>query len=277
MYTSTLRISSLILLASLAHGAYAQTPPPAQAQITQNGPQTAASGPAAQRPVIVSGTVPDEATRQAILTKVRLLYGADRVVDQIGVGRVVAPPNWSENVQKLITEDLKKVANGEFDVSGNNLSINGNVSNDELRQQIPASMAVQLNPTYHIRNNLRVVAGDQNLLDKALANRTVEFESGSATLTPRGAQLLDEMLLAIHQVNNRRIKVIGHTDSSGSPRVNLKLSQDRADSVVRYFVDHGINRANLDSEGRGSAEPLFSNDTADGRARNRRIEFRIDK
>jgi len=257
----TSRFNIFLVILTLATGAvYAQVP--------------AASSPA-QRPVVVSGTVPDEATRQAILTKVRTVYGAERVVDQLGVGNVATPPNWSEYMQRLISDDLKQISNGELDLNGNSLSIRGDVGNETLRQQIPGQLATRLNPTYQVRNGLRVGTGEQQLLDKTLANRIVEFESGAATLTPRGVQLLDEMLAVISQLNNCQIQVIGHTDSSGRPEANAVLSQSRAEAVRQYFVQHGIAGDHLLAIGKGSLEPVASNVTPEGRARNRRIEFRI--
>lgn len=252
----------LLLLSLLTAGAaFAQTSvPPAPTD--------------AQRPVVVSGTVPDEATRQAILAKVRAVYGDNRVVDQLGVDAVSAPPNWTDYVQHVITDDLKQVKNGELDISGNTLSIRGDVSDDSARQQLPTTMSSRLNPTYQIINGLHVATNEQQLLDRTLANRTVEFESGSATLTAKGNQLLDEMLTAIKKLNNRQILIIGHTDNQGNPKTNQNLSQARADTVKQYFTQHGIDGKTLQTQGKGSQEPIATNDTPDGRARNRRIEFR---
>ncbi|MDO6384661.1 OmpA family protein [Uliginosibacterium sp. 31-12] len=243
--------------------------------VTSHAQTTPAAPAAAERPVVVSGTVPDEATRQAILGKLRTLYGNDRVVDQLGIGKVSAPPNWSDYVLKLITEDLKQVRNGELDVNGNSLSIRGDVGSQQEVEQLPAQLAARLNPTYQVRSGLRVGTNEQQVLDKALANRIVEFDQGSAILTPRGSQLLDEMLSAIKQLGDRSIQIIGHTDSSGRPEANAMLSQARADSVRQYLVQHGLASTQLISIGKGSLEPVASNNTAEGRARNRRIEFRI--
>ena len=160
----------------------------------------APAAPAAAKPVIVSGTVPDETTRQAILASARAVYGADRVVDQLGVGSVVAPPNWSAYVQKLVTPDLKQISSGALNIDGNNVNVRGEVTNEAQRQQLVSDFAMRLNPTYVIKNGLRVGAGEQQLLDKTLANRIVEFESGSSKLAPLGAQLLDEMANAILKV-----------------------------------------------------------------------------
>lgn len=243
------------------------TSPVAQAQGTISNP--------AAKPVIVSGTVPDEATRQAILSKMRSAYGGDRVIDQLGVGNVVAPPNWAEHVQKLLTPELKQITAGALAVDGNNVSVRGEVTNEALRQQLVSDFATRLNPTWVIKNGLRVGAGEQQLLDKALADRIIEFESGSTKLTARGAQILDEMAAVMQKLGNQSIQILGHTDSSGHPEANLILSQSRADAVRRYLVARNVVAERLSASGMGANEPVASNATPEGRARNRRIEFRI--
>jgi OOP family OmpA-OmpF porin len=73
------------------------------------------------------------------------------------------------------------------------------------------------------------------------------------------------------------MEIAGHTDSTGPRDHNLDLSRRRARSVKKYLVDHGIDDKRLTTRGYGPDEPIASNDTPDGRAENRRIEFRIKK
>jgi OOP family OmpA-OmpF porin len=235
-----------------------------------------AQGTAVPNAVVVSGTVPDEATRQVILQRAREVYGADRVVDQLGIGPVVAPPNWSQYVQRMISPNLKQVSRGELAVSGNTIDLKGEVGNEALRQQVVSEMSTQLNPTYTVRNGLRVSSGEQVVLDNALANRVVEFESGSATLTPKGRAVLDEMVAALKTLPaGRKVQVIGHTDGLGARDANIALSAARADTVKGYLVGKQIPEAMLETSGAGPDRPVASNATAEGRARNRRIEFRV--
>lgn len=238
-------------------------------------PATAQQASAPTRPVVVSGIVPDEATRQAILGRLRAVYGNEHVVDQLGIGPVATPPNWSEHIQKLLGAELRQIRNGELDINGNILSLRGDVGSEALVEQIPAAFATALNPTYQVRNGLRVGTNEQDLLDKALAGRIVEFAPAAFTLTPRGVQVLEEMLPVMLKLGERSIQIIGHTDSQGRPDANAALSQARADAVRQYFIGHGLSGNQLISIGKGSLEPIASNDSAEGRARNRRIEFRI--
>lgn len=239
--------------------------------------QNTAPAPAAPQPgqVLASGTVPDEATKAAVLAKLREVYGADRVVDQIAIGPVAMPANWNGYVQKLITPDLRQISRGQLKIDGSNVSLRGEVANEALRQRIASNVATNLNPTYTVNNGLRVSAAEQALLDNTLANRTVEFDSGKATLTPTGRAILDEMVAAMQKLKGRRIEIIGHTDSAGLRASNVSLSQARAATVKAYLAAHGIAEENLTASGQGPDRPIARNDTAEGRARNRRIEFRL--
>ncbi len=225
--------------------------------------------------VVVAGTVPDEATRNAILAKVREVYGAERVVDQLGVGPVVAPPNWSGYVQKLVSPQLKQVSRGQLNINGNNIELKGEVANESQRQQLAADMATSLNPTYAVRNALRVAAQEQTVIDATLANRIIEFEPGSSVLRPAGRNILDEMAATLLKLGNRPVEVIGHTDSQGARDTNVVLSLARADAVRSYLANKGIAPSLISTSGSGPDRPVASNDTAEGRARNRRIEFRL--
>ena len=149
------------------------------------------------------------------------------------------------------------------------------MSNEALRQQVASDMANALNPTYTIHNGLRVSASEQGLLDSTLANRTIEFETGSATLAPEGRAILDQMAAVLVKIPGKTVEIIGHTDNSGSRASNVALSQARADAVKGYLVTKGVAPRSMATMGVGPDQPIASNATEDGRARNRRIEFRV--
>jgi OmpA-OmpF porin, OOP family len=225
--------------------------------------------------VVVAGTVPDQATRQAILSRVRELYGADRVVDQLGVGALFAPPNWAQQVQTILSPGLKQVSRGQVSVQGNVVEIKGEVSNEAVRQQLVSQMLTQLNnPTYTVRNGLRVSAAGQDRLDAALANRVIEFEPGSSELTSRGQAVLDQLIPVLRELPGRRFEIIGHTDALGARSTNVALSLARAESVRTHLARKGLAESLFSASGVGPDRPVASNDTPEGRARNRRIEFR---
>lgn len=227
------------------------------------------------RQVVVAGTVPDEATRVAVISRLRELYGPDRVVDQLTLGAVVAPPQWSQYVQKLLSPAIKQVSHGQLSVQGNTVELKGEVGNEAVRQQIASDMAQSLNPTYTVRNGLRVAVQEQAVMDQALANRIVEFEPGSAVLRPAALPILDEMAAAMARLRGRRFELIGHTDALGGRAGNVSLSLARAQAVKAYLVGKGLPADSLATSGMGPDQPVASNTTDEGRARNRRIEFRV--
>lgn len=225
--------------------------------------------------VVVSGAVPDEATRVALIAKLRAIYGNDRVQDQLSVGGVTAPPEWSGSVQRLLTSELKAISHGELRIDGTQVTVRGETSYEATRQEVIGHMANALTPSYTIKNALRVAASDQRLLDEVLRNRTVEFEAGSVVLTEQGRKVLDEVVAVLQKTSARRVDIIGHTDNVGSRDANLVLSQARADAVKNYLLAAGLPAEYFTALGVGADRPIASNDLPDGRAKNRRIEFRL--
>lgn len=225
--------------------------------------------------VVVSGAVPDEATKANLLAKLQELYGSGKVVDQISVGGVSAPPNWANHVAGLITPRLKSISKGQLAVEGTAVALRGEVASETLRQSIAGDIAGALDPAYVVKNGLRVSAATQAELDRTLGSRVIEFEPGSALLADSGKAILDEMAEALKRSRPQKVEVIGHTDNVGDAARNLALSRARADSVKTYLVTRGIAPESIGTSGMGADQPLASNATEDGRRRNRRIEFRV--
>lgn len=239
--------------------------------------QTAVSAAdAGAKPVIAKGLVPDEATKQAVLARLREIYGSGRVVDSIEVGSVVAPPNWREKVVSMIAPDLQQVSSGELEINGNAVRVSGNVDNELQRQQVVSGLATRINnQTYSVDGKLLKVNAKPVALNDKLKGRIIEFESGSATLKPTAIPILDEMAAAIKAIGGRPVQVIGHTDNSGNRIANVNLSLMRAEAVKNYLVQQrGISADTLIVRGSGPDQPVADNTTPEGRSRNRRIEFK---
>lgn len=248
----------------------AQMPPLQPAQAPGSAAVTATRGL-----VVVSGVVPDEVTRQGILTKVREVYGRERVVDQLGVASSSVPPNWAENVKKLVTADLRSVQRGHLKISGNAVELVGEADSTDTREKIAAHLSATLNPTYTVNNRLSVGEAPQARIDNVLDDKIVEFESNSAVLTPVGRQVLDELVPVLKGLGGKRVQVIGHTDALGLRQPNVALSLERAAAVKYYLGANGLPPAGILTLGMGPDQPLGSNDTPEGRAKNRRIEFKV--
>lgn len=101
------------------------------------------------------------------------------------------------------------------------------------------------------------------------------FETGKATLEPESYKVLDELVAYLNRKVDERIELGGHTDNVGSAAANLKLSQERAQSVKNYLVARGISEDRVEARGYGMTEPVAENTTEEGRAQNRRTEVKI--
>ena len=111
--------------------------------------------------------------------------------------------------------------------------------------------------------------------DNIITLEYVTFEEGSAELADQSQYQLDNMVAFLEDNEGYSAMLMGHTDDSGDAAANLSLSEERARAVRQYLVDAGIAANRLDSRGYGAERPLTTNDTEEGRARNRRTEFFI--
>jgi len=102
----------------------------------------------------------------------------------------------------------------------------------------------------------------------------VRFATNKADLTAASASILDAVVQVLKANPTLRLEVQGHTDSTGSARLNQRLGEQRAQAVAGYFTAHGIDAGRLTTKGYGPAQPATTNDTADGRAQNRRVELK---
>jgi outer membrane protein OmpA-like peptidoglycan-associated protein len=102
------------------------------------------------------------------------------------------------------------------------------------------------------------------------------FDTGSADLKAEAVTQLIQVGDIVAKYGDDRVRIEGHTDSSGGASLNERLSRQRAESVKTVLVARGVKEGQITVVGLGETKPVASNDTADGRARNRRVELHID-
>lgn len=110
--------------------------------------------------------------------------------------------------------------------------------------------------------------------EKAIRLEGANFATGSSRLLPGAGAKLDEVVRAAREVPDMNITVTGYTDSTGNAQANVRLSQARAEAVKAYLVGQGVAAGRISTDGKGAADPIADNATAEGRARNRRVEIR---
>lgn len=101
------------------------------------------------------------------------------------------------------------------------------------------------------------------------------FDFDKSVLKPEGKAKLDDLTSKVKDINLEVIIAVGHTDSVGSDAYNQKLSVARAESVKAYLVSKGIEKNRVYTEGKGEKQPVADNKTAEGRAKNRRVEIEV--
>ena len=101
------------------------------------------------------------------------------------------------------------------------------------------------------------------------------FDFDKSVIKPAGKQKLDDLIGKIKDINLEVIIAVGHTDSVGSDSYNQKLSVRRSEAVKAYLVSKGIEKNRVYTEGKGEKQPVADNKTAEGRAKNRRVEIEV--
>ena len=105
----------------------------------------------------------------------------------------------------------------------------------------------------------------------------LSFEFGKAVILPSSYPFLDELSDVLTKDPTWKLKIVGHTDNVGSDASNLELSKKRAIAVSNYLVSKGIDASRITTDGKGETMPIATNDTPEGRDKNRRVEFFIIK
>lgn len=123
--------------------------------------------------------------------------------------------------------------------------------------------------------NAKVDAHGCLITNQVLVLHSINFELSSAQILTSSHGVLDMVVSALKSQDNFNLEVIGHTDSTGSDEFNQNLSEQRAESIIQYFVDQGVNPDRLTFSGKGESQPIAGNDSISGRAMNRRVEFHI--
>ena len=101
------------------------------------------------------------------------------------------------------------------------------------------------------------------------------FDYDSATVKPAARQNLRNLATSLEKYPGTNVVLVGHTDADGSDNYNQGLSERRAAAAASFLASQGVPRARIDATGRGESEPVASNDTASGKAQNRRVEVAI--
>ena len=228
------------------------------------------------------GSLPTESEKAAILRQAQQLFGstAGNLIDHLTVDPDLKPAAWVKQIPAILPVLGQMTERGSIIIDGRSIVLSGRVDSD----QVKASVLRGIDPLVHAGLNLEdyiltsphqaAAVPLQKKLTDLLSHASIEFDSNTATLTPRGRATLDQLTALLEKAPQTAIEISGHTDKYGAPGYNLELSRHRAETVRRYFLNHNLIH-HFTTVGYGASRPLSSAQTKAGFQHNRRIELRV--
>ena len=234
----------------------------------------------------VVGTISNQERKDFIFETMNASFSSVNVDGLVVLEDIADESAWIGTVLSLVIKIQDPVETGRIIVFPGDelLVLAGEVDDTTLRNSLNAQVteAAALigflaNPAIRVPDvppTTQEVEALQIVIDELILDQVVEFEVKSAVLTAAGITLLDEILEKLQTAPDVRVEIAGHADSQGSEESNLTLSMLRAQAVANYLVANGESPDRFDVLWFGETQPKVSNDTPEGRAANRRIEFR---
>ena len=228
------------------------------------------------------GSLPSETSKAAILQRAQDLYGATpgHVVDELAVDPRVGPASWAGNVPKVLPILGHMIDRGSIIIDGRTIVLSGRVDNDRAKATMLREIAPLTQTGLDLEDHILATqlatpsSSLQKKLNEILSHDSIEFESNTTTMLPRGSATLDQLIVLLRPAPHTAIEIGGHTDKYGEPDYNLELSRRRAEAVRHYFISHGLTNQ-FTAVGYGASRPLSVPQTRTGLQHNRRIELRV--
>jgi OOP family OmpA-OmpF porin len=224
---------------------------------------------------LIQGELPDRQTADQLIAAARPIYGHQNVTDAIIISEEITPPDWLSGVQQLLAE-LEALGAAEITIADDRLTLSGVVTSDTERTAIEkraAALFGQLQLSNQIRVKTPSAVKPASGVDIQLP--TLYFKHARSDLTADSAPLLADIIDTLKRRPDLRVEIAAHTDSSGEEVLNTDLSERRAQAIVQALVSGGIDSNRLAPQAYSESRPVAENTTTEGRARNRRVEFRI--
>jgi OOP family OmpA-OmpF porin len=227
----------------------------------------------------LTGYVPDSNVETALTTTAGRKFFSEKVVDNLKAS--VGAPSAFANAVVPALGALSRLSTGTLVVSDREVKLSGDAFYDAAAAQIRAGLGKDFPQGWQFKADISVKPTSapvdatvcQQLLSDLLAKGKIRFESGRATIDADSAGLLDRLIETALRCPSVNIEIAGHTDGDGEDGFNQALSEKRAQAVVDYLVKVGLPASRFSAVGYGSTQPIASNDTDEGKARNRRIDF----
>jgi OOP family OmpA-OmpF porin len=227
----------------------------------------------------LTGYVPDNNVHAALVAAAGRKFFSEKVVDNLKAS-VGAPSGFASAVVPALGA-LSRLSTGTLVVSDREVKLSGDAFHDAAANQIRAGLGRDFPQGWQYTADISVKPAAspvdatvcQQLFTELLSKARIRFESGKADISTDSAGLLDRLTETALRCPNATIEIAGHTDSDGDEAANQGLSERRAQAVMDYLVKAGLPSTRFQAVGYGSMQPLTGNDSEEGKAQNRRIDF----
>jgi peptidoglycan-binding protein ArfA len=239
----------------------------------------------------LSGELPDIATKNGLLDSLKLAFGPGiNLTDNLNLKAGVNAPDFA--ALGSILGAAIDIPDFNFDLNGDTVTLEGTAPPEKSKSEVEAAVKAAW-PNMKVINNIEVReapappapapapppgGGPCATLQAditALLETPINFQTDGFSLTPASQQQLKQIADKLKACPNPKVSVVGHTDNSGNDAINVPLSNNRAKIVADYLVSQGVAGNRVTSKGVGSAEPVVPNDTAAGKAQNRRVAITV--
>jgi OmpA-OmpF porin, OOP family len=229
----------------------------------------------------LTGYVPDNTVHTALVAAASRKFFSEKVVDNLK-SSVGAPAGFASAVTPALGA-LARLSTGTLVVTDREVKLSGDALYDAAAGQIRGGLGKDFPQGWQFKADISVKPATapvdtsvcQQLFSDLLAKGSIRFESGRAVIDPDSTGLLDRLIETAMRCPAANIEIAGHTDGDGEDAFNQALSEKRAQAVADYLVKAGLPADRFTAVGYGSTQPIASNDTDEGKAQNRRIEFLV--
>jgi OOP family OmpA-OmpF porin len=234
---------------------------------------------------ILSGAAPSEEARAELTSVAHAAFPNAEVIDDMHVAAGAPSPLWREMAIKLL-RDLARLRTGEVRMVDAQIVFLGEATPEvteslrALYRTPPAPFRARIDLDGAELQGLDLSSGDAAACEDAFArvmeNNVILFAPGSAAIDPQSREVLDRLASVALRCDRFTIEVAGHTDNQGSRALNMDLSQRRAQAVAQYLTSQSVAVDRLRATGYGPEHPRAPNNSSQGQAANRRIEFKVE-
>ncbi len=231
--------------------------------------------------VTLNGYVPDNAVHAALIETAKRKFLNEKIIDNLKAS--VGAPGGFANAAAAALGALSRLSTGSLTMSDREVKLSGDAFYEVAAEEIRTGLAGELPQGWRINTEVSTrppaSAVDatvcQQLFAELLAIGKIRFLSGQANIDNDSRGLMDRLVEIALRCPTSSVEISGHTDTDGDEEANVKLSERRAQAVLDYMLRAGLPADRLRAIGYGQLQPVASNDTAEGKAQNRRIEFTV--